>query len=146
MERAITISAEAHAGQKDHAGAPYILHPIRLMIQMDSESAMMAAVLHDVVENSVWTLDDLRKEGFSNEVLNAVDSLTHRDKEGEDYWDYIQRTKSDPIAIKVKLADLEDNLNPDRLNEVTEKDEKRFDRYRKAQNLLLPVSYVICLH
>ena len=137
LERAITIAAEAHAGQKDRAGAPYILHPIRLMIQMDSENAMMAAVLHDVVENSVWTLDDLRKEGFSNEVLNAVDSLTHRDKEGEDYWDYIQRAKSDPIAIKVKLADLEDNLNPDRLNEITEKDEKRFDRYRKAQEMLL---------
>ena len=137
LERAIAIAAEAHAGQKDRAGAPYILHPIQLMIQMDSESAMMAAVLHDVVENSVWTLDDLRKEGFSNEVLNAVDSLTHRDKEGEDYWDYIQRAKSDPIAIKVKLADLEDNLNPDRLNEVTEKDEKRFDRYRKAQEMLL---------
>ena len=137
MERAIAIASEAHAGQKDRAGAPYILHPIRLMIQMDSEDAMMAAVLHDVVENSVWTLDDLRKEGFSNEVLNAVDSLTHRDKEGEDYWDYIQRAKSDPIAIKVKLADLEDNLNPDRLNEITEKDEKRFDRYRKAQEMLL---------
>ena len=137
LERAITIAAEAHAGQKDRAGAPYVLHPIRLMIQMDSEDAMMAAVLHDVVENSVWTLDNLRKEGFSNEVLNAVDSLTHRDKEGEDYWDYIQRAKSDPIAIKVKLADLEDNLNPDRLNEVTEKDEKRFDRYRKAQEMLL---------
>jgi len=137
LERAIAIAAEAHAGQKDRAGAPYILHPIRLMIQMDSEDAMMAAVLHDVVENSVWTLDDLRKEEFSNEVLNAVDSLTHRDKEGEDYWDYIQRAKSDPIAIKVKLADLEDNLNPDRLNEVTEKDEKRFDRYRKAQEMLL---------
>lgn len=137
LGRAISIAAEAHAGQKDRAGAPYILHPIRLMIQMDSENAMMAAVLHDVVENSVWTLDDLRKEGFSNEVLNAVDSLTHRDKEGEDYWDYIQRAKSDPIAIKVKLADLEDNLNPDRLNEITEKDEKRFDRYRKAQEMLL---------
>ena len=137
LERAIAIAAEAHAGQKDRGGAPYILHPIRLMIQMDSEDAMMAAVLHDVVENSVWTLDDLRKEGYSNEVLNAVDSLTHRDKEGEDYWDYIQRAKSDPIAIKVKLADLEDNLNPDRLNEVTEKDEKRFDRYRKAQEMLL---------
>ena len=137
LGRAISIAAEAHAGQKDRAGAPYILHPIRLMIQMDSENAMMAAVLHDVVENSTWTLDDLRKEGFSNEVLNAVDSLTHRDKEGEDYWDYIQRAKSDPIAIKVKLADLEDNLNPDRLNEVTEKDEKRFDRYRKAQEILL---------
>ena len=137
LERAIAIAAEAHAGQKDRGGAPYILHPIRLMIQMDSEDAMMAAVLHDVVEDSVWTLDDLRKEGYSNEVLNAVDSLTHRDKEGENYWDYIQRTKNDPIAIKVKLADLEDNLNPDRLNEVTEKDEKRFDRYRKAQEMLL---------
>ena len=137
LERAITIAAEAHAGQKDRAGAPYILHPIRLMIQMDSKDAMISSVLHDVVEDSAWTLDDLRIEGFSDEVLNAVDSLTHRDKEGEDYWDYIQRAKSDPIAIKVKLADLEDNLNPDRLNEVTEKDEKRFDRYRKAQEILL---------
>jgi len=137
LERAIAIAAEAHAGQKDRAGAPYILHPIRLMIQMDSEDAMITAVLHDVVEDSVWTLDDLRKEGFSNTVLNAVDSLTHRDKEGENYWDYIQRAGSDPIAIKVKLADLVDNLNPDRLNEVTEKDEKRFDRYRKAQKMLL---------
>jgi len=137
LERAIAIAAEAHAGQKDRAGAPYILHPIRLMIQMDSKDAMISSVLHDVVEDSAWTLDDLRIEGFSDEVLNAVDSLTHRDKEGEDYWDYIQRAKSDPIAIKVKLADLEDNLNPDRLNEITEKDEKRFDRYRKAQEMLL---------
>ena len=137
LERAIAIAAEAHAGQKDRGGAPYILHPIRLMIQMDNEDAMMAAVLHDVVENSVWTLDDLRKEGFSNEVLNAVDCLTHRDEEGEDYWDYIQRARSDPIAIKVKLADLVDNLNPARLNKVSEKDEKRFDRYRKAQKMFL---------
>ena len=137
LERAITIAAEAHASQKDRAGAPYILHPIRLMIQMDSEDAMITAVLHDVVEDSLWTLDDLRKEGFSNTVLNAVDCLTHRDEEGEDYWDYVQRAGSDPIAIKVKLADLVDNLNPDRLNEVTEKDEKRFDRYRKAQEILL---------
>ena len=136
LERAITIAAEAHAGQKDRAGAPYILHPIQLMIQMDSESAMMAAVLHDVVENSVWTLDDLRKEGFSNEVLNAVDSLTHRDKEGEDYWDYIKRAGSDLIALKVKLADLLDNLNPNWLNKVTKEDKKRFERYRKAQQML----------
>ena len=104
---------------------------------MDSEDAMMAAVLHDVVEDSVWTLDDLRKEGFSNEVLNAVDCLTHRDEEGEDYWGYIQRAGSDPIATKVKLSDLVDNLNPGRLNEVTEKDKKRFDRYRKAREMLL---------
>ena len=136
LGRAISIAAEAHAGQKDRAGAPYILHPIRLMIQMDSEDAMMAAVLHDVVENSTWTLDDLRKEGFSNEVLNAVDSLTQRDKEREDYWDYIKRAGSDPIALKVKLADLLDNLNPNRLNKVTKEDEKRFERYRKAQQML----------
>ena len=114
----------------------YILHPIRLMIQMDSEEAMIAAVLHDVVEDSVWTLDDLRREGFSDEVLNAVDCLTHREGEGEDYWDYIKRAGSDPIAIKVKLADLLDNLNPNRLDKVTEEDEKRFERYRKAQKML----------
>jgi len=136
LERAIAIAAEAHAGQKDRAGAPYILHPIRLMIQMDSKDAMISSVLHDVVEDSAWTLDDLRIEGFSDEVLNAVDSLTHRDKEGEDYWDYIQRAKSDPIALKVKLADLLDNLNPNRLNKVMKADEKRFERYRKAQQML----------
>jgi|TARA_B100000035_G_scaffold305118_1_gene305582 (p)ppGpp synthase/HD superfamily hydrolase len=136
LERAIAIAAEAHAGQKDRAGAPYILHPIRLMIQMDGNDAMISAVLHDVVEDSAWTLDDLRIEGFSDEVLNAVDSLTHRDKEGEDYWDYIKRAGSDPIAIKVKLADLLDNLNPNRLNKVTKEDEKRFERYRKAQQML----------
>ena len=136
LDRAIAIAAEAHTGQKDKTGISYILHPIRLMIQMDSEEAMIAAVLHDVVEDSVWTLDDLRREGFSDEVLNAVDCLTHREGEGEDYWDYIKRAGSDPIAIKVKLADLLDNLNPNRLDKVTEEDEKRFERYRKAQKML----------
>ena len=136
LDRAIAIAAEAHTGQKDKAGISYILHPIRLMIQMDSEEAMIAAVLHDVVEDSVWTLDDLRREGFSDEVLNAVDCLPHREGEGEDYWDYIKRAGSDPIAIKVKLADLLDNLNPNRLDKVTEEDEKRFERYRKAQKML----------
>jgi (p)ppGpp synthase/HD superfamily hydrolase len=136
LDRAIAIAAEAHTGQKDKTGISYILHPIRLMIQMDSEEAMIAAVLHDVVEDSVWTLDDLRREGFSDEVLNAVDCLTHREGEGEDYWDYIKRAGSDPIAIKVKLADLFDNLNPNRLDKVTEEDEKRFERYRKAQKML----------
>ncbi len=136
LDRAIAIAAEAHTDQKDKTGISYILHPIRLMIQMDSEEAMIAAVLHDVVEDSVWTLDDLRREGFSDEVLNAVDCLTHREGEGEDYWDYIKRAGSDPIAIKVKLADLLDNLNPNRLDKVTEEDEKRFERYRKAQKML----------
>ena len=136
LDRAIAIAAEAHTDQKDKTGISYILHPIRLMIQMDSEEAMIAAVLHDVVEDSVWTLDDLRREGFSDEVLNAVDCLTHREGEGEDYWDYIKRAGSDPIAIKVKLADLLDNLNPNRLDKVTEEDEKRFERYSKAQKML----------
>ena len=136
LDRAIAIAAEAHTDQKDKTGISYILHPIRLMIQMDSEEAMIAAVLHDVVEDSVWTLDDLRREGFSDEVLNAVDCLTHREGEGEDYWDYIKRAGSDSIAIKVKLADLLDNLNPNRLDKVTEEDEKRFERYRKAQKML----------
>ena len=136
LDRAIAIAAEAHTDQKDKTGISYILHPIRLMIQMDSEEAMIAAVLHDVVEDSVWTLDDLRREGFSDEVLNAVDCLTHREGEGEDYWDYIKRAGSDPIALKVKLADLLDNLNPNRLDKVTEEDEKRFERYRKAQKML----------
>ena len=89
LEDAISIAAEAHRGQRDKAGAPYLLHPLRLMLRMDSEAAMMAAVLHDVVEDSDWTLERLRERGFSEEVVGAVACLTHRD--GESYEDFVVR-------------------------------------------------------
>ena len=134
VERAVQIAAQAHQGQRDKAGAPYLLHPLRLMMRMGSEAAMMAAVLHDVVEDSEWTLDQLRAEGFSEEVLQAVECLTHR--LGESYDEFVARVQTNAIARQVKLADLEDNMNIRRLAEITPKDLARLERYHRAWRTL----------
>ncbi|HEY3739298.1 MAG TPA: HD domain-containing protein [Bryobacteraceae bacterium] len=130
LERAIAIAAEAHTGQKSKEGSPYILHPIRVMMRVDGLDAKMAAILHDVVEDTDWTLDQLRTEGFSQPVLEAVDLLTHRDS--EDYFAYVARAGTNPLAKQVKLADLEDNMNVMRLATVGDKDLERMRRYHKA--------------
>jgi (p)ppGpp synthase/HD superfamily hydrolase len=134
LERAILIAAQAHLGQRDKAGAPYILHPLRLMMRMESEAAMIAAVLHDVVEDSDWTLEQLRGEGFSEEVLQAVDCLTRRDDES--YDEFISRAKADAVARQVKIADLEDNMNIKRIGEMTPKDLTRIEKYHSAWRIL----------
>jgi (p)ppGpp synthase/HD superfamily hydrolase len=134
LERAILIAAQAHLGQRDKARAPYILHPLRLMMRMESEAAMIAAVLHDVVEDSDWTLERLRGEGFSEEVLQAVDCLTHRD--GETYDEFIARVRVNKIASQVKIADLEDNMNVKRIGEMTPKDLARIEKYHRAWRAL----------
>lgn len=134
LGRAIQIAVAAHAGQLDRGGLPYILHPLRLMLQMSSPAAMMVAVLHDVVEDSAWTLEGLRKEGFPPEVLAAVDALTRR--EGEAYDDYLQRVKQNPLATEVKLRDLEDNINALRLAELDEHHCKSLQRYHRAFRFL----------
>ncbi|MDX2032896.1 MAG: HD domain-containing protein [Blastocatellia bacterium] len=130
LERAVQIAAGAHLGQRDKSGAPYLLHPLRMMLRMDSEPAMIAAILHDVVEDSEWTIDQLRAEGFAEEVLRAVDCLTHR--EGESYETFVKRVKTDALARRVKLADLEDNMNLKRLSQVTPKDLARLEKYHRA--------------
>lgn len=130
LERAIAIALEAHAGQTDKAGAPYILHPLRLMHRMTTPTEQMAAVLHDVVEDSDWTLAALREEGFPDEVIEAVEGLTRRD--GETYMAFIERAAHHPVARAVKQADLEDNLDVRRLTTVSEKDRDRLDRYLRA--------------
>jgi (p)ppGpp synthase/HD superfamily hydrolase len=130
LDRAIEIAAAAHAGQKNKDGDPYILHPIRIMMRVDGMKAKMAGILHDVVEDTSCTLDQLRAEGFPEDVLAAVDALTHR--EGEDYFEYVARAGADPIARRVKLADLEDNMNVMRLAEVRDKDLERVRKYHKA--------------
>jgi (p)ppGpp synthase/HD superfamily hydrolase len=134
LERAILIAAQAHLGQRDKAGTPYILHPLRMMMRMESDAAMIAAVLHDVVEDSEWTHEQLRGEGFSEEVLLAVDCLTHRD--GETYDEFIARVRANTIAIQVKIADLEDNMNVKRLGEMTPKDMARIEKYHRAWRIL----------
>src|SRR5262245_19981709 len=134
LERAILIAAQAHLGQRDKAGAPYILHPLRLMMRMESEAAMIAAVLHDVVEDSDWTLERLRGEGFSDEVMQAVACLTHRD--GETYDEFVERVRANAIACKVKITDLEDNMNVKRIGEMTPKDLARIEKYRRVWRAL----------
>src|SRR6266567_9334971 len=105
LAKAIAIAAQAHQAQLDKAGAPYILHPLRMMLRMSSETEMMAAILHDVVEDTDWTLDGLRQAGFSDEVVQAVECLTHREHETYDeFIAFIARVRTNPIATKVKLA------------------------------------------
>ena len=130
VEDAISIATQAHKGQTDKAGAPYLLHPLRIMMQMTSEAAMMTAVLHDVVEDTDWTLERLREEGFSDEVLEAVDSLTHR--EDESYQEFVERVRANPIARQVKIADLEDNMNIRRISQLSAKDLERLEKYHRA--------------
>ncbi len=126
---------ENHKGQKDKAKKPYILHPLRLMMSVDTDEEKIVAVMHDIVEDSEISLDDLRNEGFSDEILSAIECVTKKD--GEDYDAFIERIAQNPLAIKVKLADLEDNMDLTRLSKVTEKDLERVEKYKLAKQQLL---------
>ena len=135
LERAIALAAEKHAGQLDKAKAPYILHPIRVMLGVETLDEKMAAVLHDVVEDTDVTLADLVAAGFPPAVVRAVDALTKR--KGEDYMDFVRRAAADPVARRVKLADLADNMDLSRLPHPAEEDHVRIEKYRRARALLL---------
>jgi (p)ppGpp synthase/HD superfamily hydrolase len=130
LERAIAIAAKAHEGQVDKAGAPYIIHPLRVMMRVASTEERIAAVLHDVVEDTDINFDNLRAEGFSESVLSAVESLTKR--ANEDYDAFILRAAADPIGRKVKLADLAENSDLTRISNPTDKDHERVAKYRRA--------------
>jgi (p)ppGpp synthase/HD superfamily hydrolase len=130
LEDAIALAAEAHRGQRDKSGQPYILHPIRVMLRCQTDAQRMAAVLHDVVEDTGRTLDDLRELGYPEEILAALDCLTKRD--GEPYEAFVERAASDPIARVVKVADIEDNMDLRRLPGMSEKDVERIGRYARA--------------
>jgi len=135
LEKAIALAANAHAGQKDKAGYPYILHPLRVMLNMTTESEMIAAVLHDIVEDTQITSEELRRQGFSEDILDAVRLLTKQDKDKQDYLSYIGQIRQNPIARKVKLADLEDNMNIRRLKDqdyLNESDVARLKKYYQA--------------
>ena len=132
LQRAIEIALEAHKGALDKGGNPYILHPLRLMLQMDSEEEMIVAILHDVVEDSEkWSFDKLQAEGFSIKIINSLRSIT-KENENEDYEKFIDRSIRDKIGRKVKIADISDNLDISRLKEVTDKDILRINKYKKA--------------
>ncbi len=134
LERAIAIAAVAHEGVRDKGGHPYILHPLRVMLAVNSTDEMIVATLHDVLEDTDWTVDRLRQEGFSDTVLQALEALTIRD--GEEYKSYVRRAGANLVAKKVKLADLADNMDVSRLSSLTERDIVRLKKYEEAIEVL----------
>ncbi|MBN6772764.1 HD domain-containing protein [Pseudomonas granadensis] len=130
LERAIAIAATAHAGQVDKGGAPYILHPLKVMLRMTTLEERIVAVLHDVVEDCGVSLNDLRTEGFSEEVLTAIASVTKAP--GESYEEFVDRAAQNPIGRAVKLADLEENSDISRIASPGWEDLERIEKYRRA--------------
>jgi (p)ppGpp synthase/HD superfamily hydrolase len=130
LERAIAIAATAHAGQVDKGGAPYILHPLKVMLRMSTLEERIVAVLHDVVEDCDISLEDLRQEGFSEVVLTAIESVTK--VPGESYEDFVERAAQNPIGRVVKLADLEENSDLSRIASPSWEDLERIEKYRRA--------------
>ncbi|KAA0981619.1 HD domain-containing protein [Pseudomonas sp. ANT_J28] len=134
LERAIAIAATAHEGQVDKGGSPYILHPLKVMLRVTTLEERIVAVLHDVVEDCGISLDDLRKEGFSEAVLTAIESVTK--VPGESYETFVERAAQDPIGRVVKLADLEENSDLSRIAQPSWEDLERIEKYRRAIGVL----------
>ena len=130
IELALHRALKAYGGKVDKAGKPYILHPLRLAARLDDQISQSVALLHDVIEDSDTTEDYLREDGFPESVISAVVALTRR--KGESYEAFIDRVRVHPLARKIKLLDIEDNMNLLRLNAVTEKDLQRIAKYHRA--------------
>lgn len=131
--KAINIAYNAHMGQMDKSGIPYIFHPVHLAEFMDTEDECIVALLHDVVEDTDVTFEELEKE-FSNTVIEALKLLTH-DK-SIPYLEYVKKLKDNPIAKNVKIADITHNSDTTRLNHLTPKDIIRNEKYKKALKIL----------
>ena len=135
LERAIEIAARTHAGQLDKGGAPYILHPLRVMLRVAPGAQQIVAVLHDVVEDSEVTFEELEREGFSAEVISGLRAVTKI--EGESYEDFVARAALDPVGKAVKLADLMENSDLSRIAEPSQKDLERVAKYGRAIQYLM---------
>jgi len=135
LNKAVILASEAHNGQVDKAGKPYILHPLRLMSKFSTEEEQIIALLHDVVEDSTMTFEELESYGFAKPILEALNCLTKR--ENEKYEDFIGRISSNSLATKVKISDIKDNMDLTRLKAITDKDLERVKKYHKALEVLL---------
>lgn len=135
LERAIELAAKAHAGQVDKAGEPYILHPIQVMLRVDGIDARIVAILHDVVEDSEFTIEDLENEEFSKVVLDAVAALTK--EKSESRLEVAVRAAKNEIARIVKLADNAENMDLSRIEKPTQKDHARVKEYEMVREVLL---------
>lgn len=136
LVRAIEIATEAHKGQYDKAGNDYIGHPLRVMEMGTTENEKIVGVLHDVIEDTDWTFEALTDEGFSEEVIAALRCVTKL-SENENYDDFIERVKKNPLAVAVKINDLSDNMDIRRLPYLSDKDIKRLKKYLKAYKRLI---------
>ena len=139
LAKAIQIAAEAHLNQVDKGGKPYILHPLWVMdrVRHLGEDYMIVAVLHDVVEDSDWTIEKLRDEGFNPKVISALMYLTHGYFSSNNYDEYIRLIATNEIARQVKLRDLEHNSKITRLKGLRKKDFDRLEKYHRAYTYLL---------
>ena len=130
LENAIELALKYHKGQiKNGTGEEFILHVLRVMLKMDTEDEKISAVLHDIIEKTNCTLEDLKQQGFSNKIINTVEALSKR--KGEDYSEYIKRVKKDTDAVKIKIADLEDNMDLKNTKELTQVDIEKMNRRKK---------------
>lgn len=131
LERAIEIAVAAHHGQKDKYGAPYIAHVLRVMNMGITPEEKIVGVLHDVVEDTDWTFEQLTAEGLAPALLEALKGVTKL-SEDEDYDHFVNRTLQNPLSCAVKMNDLTDNMDVKRIPEVTEKDVARLNKYLRA--------------
>lgn len=136
LQRAIEIATDAHKGQFDKSGKDYIGHPLRVMEMGRTEEEKIVGVLHDVVEDTDWTFEALEAEGFSLEIITALKCVT-KISENENYDDFIERVKKNPLAVAVKINDLTDNMDIRRLPYLSDKDVKRLKKYLKAYKKLI---------
>ncbi len=136
LEKAIEIAVAAHKGQTDRVGVPYVAHVFSVMERGKTTNEKIVGVLHDLVEDTHWTIEMLKAEGFSEQIVEAVRCIT-KTSDNEDYEVYIQRVKSNPLAVRVKLNDLQDNMNVLRYEQITERDRLRLNKYLKVYRELL---------
>ena len=133
-KKALKLCFEAHKNQVDKSGMPYVFHPFHVAEQMTDEATTIVALLHDVVEDTDYTLEDIAAEGFGKEILEAVALMTHEDD--VPYLDYVAKLKDNPIARAVKLADLAHNSDLSRIGEIDDETRERLEKYQKAMALL----------
>lgn len=138
-KKAMKYMFEHHKEQCDKSGIPYVFHPFAVAYNLETEDECVVALLHDIVEDTNVTFEDLEKEGYSPLIIETLKLLTH--KENEDYFEYINRISKDEIATKVKIQDLMHNMQDGRLNQITEKDIQRKEKYKKALDILKGVNY-----
>lgn len=133
-KKAMKLCFKAHKDQVDKSGMPYVFHPFHVAEQMTDEATTIVALLHDVVEDTDYTLEDIAAEGFGKDILEAVALMTHEDD--IPYLDYVAKLKENPIARAVKLADLAHNSDLSRIGEIDEETKQRLEKYKKAKAIL----------